>query len=125
MDIEINAENAYKTLYDYDARELQDRINENREISIVKDVVLIDVRTPEEYQHEHLPCSLNIDHEDALRSISTLSRKWAGKKVIAICRSGGRSMLVVESLRQHGTEALSVRGGMMEWSRLKLPHWRP
>ncbi|MDO8571828.1 MAG: pyridoxal-phosphate dependent enzyme [bacterium] len=124
-DIEISVENAYKILYDYSAKELWNLINKNKKVSTIEKIKLIDVRTPEEYQHAHLPCSENIDHAEALQNISTLSKKWKGQKVIAICRSGRRSMLVSESLRQNGLDASSIQGGMIEWSRLNLPRWRP
>lgn len=125
MDLEINAENAYKALYDYPAEELRNLISEQKEVAVAPDTVLIDVRTPEEYRHEHLPGSLNIDHEEVLRNIVALSGTWKGEKVIAICRSGGRSMLVARVLRQHGIEVSSIQGGMIEWSRRNLPHWKP
>lgn len=124
-DIEINVEDTYKALYDYPVKELWKLINKNKEVSIVDDIKLVDVRTPEEYQHAHLPCSENIDHAEVLQNVSALSKKWKGKRIITICRSGRRSMLVAESLRQNGVNAYSVQGGMIEWSRLNLPRWRP
>lgn len=94
-------------------------------MSISQDIELLDVRTPEEYQHTHLPCSKNIDHTEVLKNVSALSNQWKQKRVIAICSSGRRSMLVAEALRQNSVEAFSVQGGMIEWSRLNLPRWRP
>lgn len=125
VNIEINAGDAYKAIYDYSAKELRNLLNNNREVAIVENIKLVDVRTPEEYQHAHLPCSENIDHAEVLQNIPTLSKKWKDKKVIAICRSGRRSMIVAEALQNNGVEASSVRGGMIEWSRLNLPRWRP
>lgn len=124
-DLEINAEDAYKFLYYYPTKELWKLVNKNRKVSVLEDTKLIDVRTPEEYQHVHLPCSENINHSEVLQNIPALNEKWKDKKVIIICRSGRRSFLVAEALRNSGVEASSIRGGMIEWSRLNLPRWRP
>jgi len=123
--IGITAEDAYKILYDYPEKKLWDLVNKKKEILVSDSIKLLDVRTREEYQHAHLPCSQNIDHTEVLEKISAFSNQWKGKKVVAICRSGRRSELVAEVLRENGIEAVSVQGGMIEWSRLNLPRWRP
>jgi len=123
--IEITAEDAYKTLYDYPEKKLWNLVNRKKEVLVSNGVKLLDVRTTEEYQHAHLPCSENIDHTKVLEKISSFINQWRGKKVIAICRSGRRSALVAEALQKSGIEAVSVQGGMIEWSRLNLPRWRP
>lgn len=122
---EITAEDAYQALYNYPIKELWDLINKNKSVFLKEDIKLIDVRSPEEYQHAHLPCSENINHAEVLEGISGLSKQWKGKKIISVCRSGNRSMLVAEALRSEGIDAMSIRGGMMEWSNLNLPRWRP
>jgi cysteine synthase/rhodanese-related sulfurtransferase len=124
-DLEIQPEKAYEALYLYSNKDLLGLINKNKPVSINDGVELIDIRTPEEYQHAHLPCSKNIDHSEVLRNIETLSNQWRHKKVFVICRSGRRSMLVAEALRQNGIGAFSVQGGIIEWSRLNLPRQRP
>ncbi len=123
--IEINVEYAYKLLYNYPPEILWDLINKNETVKLPEDVILIDVRTPEEYQHVHLAGSENIDYTKILDQISDLSKKWQDKKVIVICRFGVQSLSVAESLRKNGVEAFSIRGGMIEWSRLNLPRWKP
>ena len=124
-DLEIQPEKAYEALYPYSSNELWTLVNKNKRIAVSDNVELVDVRTAEEYQHAHLPCSKNIDHTKVLQDISILSKQWKQKNVIAICQSGRRSMVVAEALRQHGVQATSVQGGMIEWSRLNLPRWRP
>jgi cysteine synthase/rhodanese-related sulfurtransferase len=125
VNVEIGAEDAYKVLYSYASKELWELINKNKSVSIMEGVKLIDVRTPEEYQHAHLPSSENINHTEVLDKISDLRKKWKNEKVVAICRSGRRSMIVAEALQNNGVDAVSVQGGMIEWSRLNLPRWRP
>ena len=125
IDIEISPEEAYQTIYAYSQKKIWNLVNNNKKISTKENIKLIDVRTPEEYQHAHLPCSENIDHNEVLQKIDMLSKKWKGMKVIAICRYGRQSMLVAESLRNNGAQAVSVQGGMIEWSLLNLPRWRP
>jgi len=125
IDIEISPEEAYQTIYAYSQKKIWNLVNNNKKISTKENIKLIDVRAPEEYQHAHLPCSENIDHNEVLQKIDMLSKKWKGMKVIAICRYGRQSMLVAESLRNNGAQAVSVQGGMIEWSLLNLPRWRP
>ncbi len=123
--VEITAEDAYKTLYAYPKKKLWGLVNKKKEVFVSNGIKLLDVRTSEEYQHAHLPCSENIDHAEVLEKISVFSNQWRGKKVVVICRSGRRSALVAETLQKNGIEAVNVQGGMIEWSRLNLPRWRP
>lgn len=124
VNTEISAEDAYKALYRYRPKELWNLVNNNKHVYLKNSIKIIDVRAPEEYKHAHLPCSENIDHTEVLDKIFDLSKQWKNTKVIVICRSGRRSMLAAEALRVNGINALSVEGGMIEWSRLNLPRWR-
>jgi rhodanese-related sulfurtransferase len=66
-----------------------------------KDVVLIDVRTENEYKFGHLPNSINMDFfaEDFLDKIENLEKE---KEYFIYCRSGRRSIRVCTWMRNGG-----------------------
>ena len=43
------------------------------------------------------------------------------RRIVVICRSGGRSAAVTESLRAAGFDAVNLAGGMCAWSAAGLP----
>jgi cysteine synthase/rhodanese-related sulfurtransferase len=122
---EVDCRRAHDAVYAHPVLQTWERVNAGRAVDIRPDVVALDVRTPEEYRHAHLPGARNIEHTEVIARTRTLSAQWKRKKVVVICRSGKRSMIAVEHLRASGVEAVSVAGGMIEWSGLDLPRWRP
>lgn len=82
-------------------------------------VQIIDVREPDEWRAGHLreasliPLGLLANRKDELD---------ATLLVIAVCRSGARSLVAVDVLRQHGfTNVKSMAGGMLAWSEAGYP----
>jgi rhodanese-related sulfurtransferase len=67
--------------------------------------VVIDVRTPMEYQDGHVKGSKNI----VLNTIPTKvdAIKKMNKKVIAVCRSGARSGQATSFLKQQGIDVIN------------------
>ncbi|MBI1871856.1 rhodanese-like domain-containing protein [Candidatus Collierbacteria bacterium] len=124
LDFEIEVTQALEQVYSQNKIQLWKIVKQGLEATLTDNVVLLDVRTEEEYQDEHLPNSLNIDHDKALEDIKKLANKLKGKKVYSICRSGSRSSLVTEALRHRQIEAYNIKGGMVEWSRLNFPRIR-
>ncbi|MBI2102772.1 rhodanese-like domain-containing protein [Candidatus Woesearchaeota archaeon] len=88
------------------AEEAKDRIKNNRNI------VILDVRTPEEFEEEHLPHAVNINiyADDFEERISRLERT---KTYLVHCKSGGRSRAAVELMLELGfTDVTNVVGWM-------------
>lgn len=85
-------------------------------------IVLLDVRTPGEYAGElgHLRGALLIPVQELESRISELEQ-YRGKKILAYCRTGRRSLTATKILRENGFEAQNVQGGMVEWNKLRLP----
>lgn len=71
----------------------------------VPDAVLLDVRTPEEYQAGHLPGARNmpLDRLDP-------GALPEGKVIFAYCRSGARSGQACAALERAGFEAVNLGG---------------
>lgn len=74
------------------------------------DVLLLDVREPEEWAAGRAPGA----HHVPLGRLDP-SALPAGRRVLCICRSGGRSARATEVLRAAGFEAYNVAGGMQAW----------
>lgn len=75
--------------------------------------IIIDVRTPQEYKGGHIKGSLNIPLDKIQSQAESIRKK--GKSVITVCRSGGRSAMAADLLRQKGIEA--ANGG--PWNSLE------
>jgi thiosulfate/3-mercaptopyruvate sulfurtransferase len=104
--------------------ELADRLGD-------PDVLVLDVRTEEEYagaagypcdpRQGHIPGARNIAHSILL----ALSREEvreviglpAGSRVIAYCHSGSRSAIAAAMLTAAGYDARNYEGSWHEWSR--------
>ncbi|MDA9128197.1 rhodanese-like domain-containing protein [Flavobacteriaceae bacterium] len=82
-----------------------------------KKVVLVDVRTPEEYSEGFIEGAINIDYfnqQSFIKQISALDKK---EPVYLYCRSGNRSMKAARQLVSLGFENVyDLAGGYMAWS---------
>jgi rhodanese-related sulfurtransferase len=91
-----------------DPRTLKDRLDE---------VVVIDVRTPGEFESVHLPSAKNrpLDQLDGYRDeIRGLVDE--GREVILVCRSGARAHQAQEQLAAAGLPELPIlEGGVLAW----------
>ncbi|GAB7387073.1 hypothetical protein BSNK01_09090 [Bacillaceae bacterium] len=78
-----------------------------------EDVEIIDVREPEEYVHGHIPGVPLVP----MRTIPEAMKAWArDKEYIFICRSGHRSQIVAQFLKQNGFPRVkNFAGGMLAW----------
>ncbi len=76
-------------------------------IDSLQEVVIIDVRTENEYKFGHLPAAINIDYfaEDLLEEIEALEK---GKNYLVYCRSGRRSIRVCTWMRNGGFDNQKV-----------------
>ena len=80
-----------------------------------EDVQLVDVRTPEEYEAEHIVNSQNIDFRSPTfeEDVKQLDKT---KPVILYCRSGRRSAECAKKLKEAGFEKVyDLEGGISKW----------
>lgn len=83
--------------------------------------IVLDVRTPPEYQQARLPGAVNIDfYGPALRSeLEALDRE---APILLYCRSGQRSGNLQPLLAELGfRDVIDVRGGIIAWVQAELP----
>lgn len=77
------------------------------------EVVLLDVREPEEFAEAHIPGSTNLPQADLATRMDELSRDAT---IWTTCRTGARALRAAQFLKQAGFEHVaSVRGGIVAW----------
>ena len=80
--------------------------------------VLLDVREPDEWQGGHAPGAVLCPMGRVQARIAELPRD---SEIVVVCRSGGRSAAVTQSLRALGFDAVNLAGGMCAWAVAGLP----
>ncbi|MGZ5280558.1 MAG: rhodanese-like domain-containing protein [Pseudobdellovibrionaceae bacterium] len=101
----------YRGVQDIDARELSQKKDQ---------VVMIDVRQPEEYQGDlgHIPGSKLIALDTLPDNMAQIPKD---KTVVFVCRSGGRSARATAWAMEHGYQHVyNLKGGMILWNELHL-----
>ncbi len=96
------------------------------EIAAAKsDVVVLDVRTAEEFAAGHVPGARNVSHDQLESRLGELSG-LRDKPVVLYCRSGRRTLLAEEVLRNAGfTRLRHLEGDWLAWEAAKRPVERP
>ena len=85
------------------------------------DVVLLDVRTPEEFNEVRVPGSINVDFY-AADFASQLDNLAKDVPYVVYCRSGNRSGQTMDIMRDLGfSEVWDVDGGIISWNEAGLP----
>lgn len=80
-------------------------------------VVIIDLRSKEEYARGHIPGARNIQYgvSGTGEELARLDRKAA---YILYCRAGAHSLEIRDEMRRMGfSEVTVMRGGFLEWTR--------
>ena len=84
-------------------------------------MVLLDVRSPEEFASGKIKNSINIPHEELLSDLDLVS-KYRGEKLVVYCQSGRRADLVINKLEDHGfTGIVDIKGDILAWSKANYP----
>ena len=85
------------------------------------DAVLLDVRTPEEFQQGHIPGALLIPVQELETRIEELAA-FRDKELLVYCRSGNRSLTAAKMLEQAGfTMIYNLGGGINSYSSSGYP----
>ncbi len=74
--------------------------------------ILIDVRTPPEYQAGAIPSAINIAYDLLANNLPTEDR---GQKIIVYCRSGRRSSIARRTLEELGFDEVYDFGAIGNW----------
>jgi rhodanese-related sulfurtransferase len=90
-------------------------------ITQTPDVIVLDIRTPEEFAGGHLEEAINIDFyaSDFPDKLSQLDRNAS---YVMYCRSGSRSEQAASMMRQlEFTSVEEIDGGILSWTAAGLP----
>ena len=88
-----------------------------KEMTENKDVQLIDVRTPKEYNEGHIKNAENIDFYND-QFYDDMSKLDKTKPLYIYCRSGGRSGKAAAKLKELGfKEVYDLQGGILDWQK--------
>ena len=80
-----------------------------------KDIVILDVRTPQEYAEGHIPGAINVPNETIGQGeIAELPQK--DQEILVYCRSGNRSKQASQKLAQLGYKNIKEFGGIRSWT---------
>ena len=80
--------------------------------------LMLDVREPGEWQAGHVAQAWLLPMGQVARHRSDLPQD---RRIVVVCRSGGRSAAVAEALRAWGLDAVNLSGGMTAWAVAGLP----
>ena len=88
-----------------------------QEMAVGKEVQLIDVRTPEEYQNGHIDDALNFNVNDDTKFLDQIATLNKDEPVYIYCKMGGRSNRAAELMKQKGFKKIyDYSGGFNDWS---------
>ena len=83
--------------------------------------MLLDVRTPQEYQKEHIgPNALNLNWNDEAFKMQA-AKLSKSDPIYVYCLSGGRSGSAASYLRGQGYDVYELKGGILNWKSAGLP----
>lgn len=85
------------------------------------EVVILDVRTPEEFAAGHVPGARNIPHDQLPNRLAELAGA-KDKEVIVYCRTGRRAEMAQETLKKNGFKRIvHLDGDMVKWQEEERP----
>ena len=115
-----NAQKEVDELFPWDVEEM---------IEAKDDFMILDIREPYEYRSMRIKGSINVP-----RGILESACEWGydetvpelvrarEKKILVICRSGNRSLLAAQTMKQMGFEdPISLKTGLKGWNEYDLP----
>jgi phage shock protein E len=86
-----------------------------------KSLVILDVRTAEEFSQGHVRGPMNISHDQLSDRIKELMGD-KDKDLVVYCRSGRRTALAIETLKANGFNRLfHLEGDMQKWTEANRP----
>jgi phage shock protein E len=80
-----------------------------------EDILILDVRTPEEFASGHVPGAHNIPHDQLPSRIAEIVDS-KDREVVVYCRSGKRAAIAQEVLAEKGFQHIThLEGDILKW----------
>ena len=77
-------------------------------------IVVIDVRTPEEFEAGHVDGAIHVPGELIATAVATFRPRTA--RIVTVCtKGGGRSQAAANALCDLGVDAMFLEGGTLAW----------
>ena len=83
------------------------------------EVLIVDVRTPEEYKESHLKNAINIPVDEIETRFADEVTSDKDQKVFVYCKSGVRAINAMETLKNLGYYKIYSIGGIQDWEKSK------
>ncbi len=93
------------------------RISMNDFLSIINQINIIDIRSNQSFNNNHIPGAINIPYEKLIINPEMYLDK--NKKYYVYCQRGLSSHNVVSILNKSGYNLISVDGGYENWIMMK------
>ena len=100
-------EDAAMTYEQISPQEAKERMNTE------KDIIILDVRTQEEFDSGHIKNAVCLPNEDITSEPDILPNK--DQEILVYCRSGNRSKQAAQKLADMGYENIMEFGGILDW----------
>lgn len=120
-DLILPTSHAPEFVYGLGVDTLRKLSKEGNEIEADPKISLLDISSPEAYAKYHLPGAVSSDFERIVENLEVFKKELNGKIAVIVCERGARSHALSHLLEVHGIPALSLEGGMLEWSKLDMP----
>lgn len=92
------------------------------------DVVVLDVRTADEFKEGHIEGALNIDQAQSdfiqkVKEALPIDKKMVStnRQIAVYCRSGRRSANAAGRLASEGYKVVNLKGGILAWKEAGMP----
>jgi glyoxylase-like metal-dependent hydrolase (beta-lactamase superfamily II)/rhodanese-related sulfurtransferase len=83
-----------------------------------RELVLLDVRTPLEFESERIEGSTNVPFDTLDARVDEIPE---GSEIVVVCRTGVRATIAAQTLARAGRRAQVLEGGVQGWRRAGLP----
>ena len=83
--------------------------------------IILDVRTPGEYQEEHLAGAQQLDFLNTEAFDAGIKQLDKSHTYYVYCRSGKRSHHACIKMKKQGLKVFDMEGGILNWKRLGMP----
>ena len=87
-----------------------------KEMNADENAVILDVRSPDEYEEKHIPNASLINIGEPQNFMNEIEKLDKDKSYYIYCKSGGRSMMACQIMYQAGFEnVINLDGGITNW----------